>query len=95
MNFPRFFNDRFLSLDYNTKASKSERNMKCIYCGRRAVANYSDKLLCKKHYLQYLEQAHEWQEKRWQGKIKSTLKNVALKNQIKKRDYPFYYRDKK
>ena len=62
--------------------------MKCIYCGRPAVANYSDKLLCKKHYQHYLEQAHEWQEKRWQEKIKSTLKNVALKNQNKKDSSP-------
>jgi len=66
-----------------------EINMKCIYCGRRAVANYSDKLLCNKHYQLYIGQAHQWQEKRWQSKIKSTFKNVSFKD--KKKDSSSFF----
>ena len=74
--------------------------MKCTYCEKRAVAGYSDKFLCKKHYNLYLKQAHEWQEKRWRTKTRSLFERITisyyhvLKDKIKKVAHLFSRKDK-
>ena len=37
--------------------------MKCIICGKPAVAGYSGKSYCKEHYEKYLREVHDWRRK--------------------------------